>query len=235
MIVALAIVAGSVCVLAAPAFAHVSIDPSSVPKGSTSTLSFIVPNERDAATTIELKIFFPAPPNAIANVSVEAKPGWKTTVTTQHLAKPIVTDDGSISEIVSAIDWKATTGASAIKAGEFGSFTINADGLPKNTDQLVFKAVQTYSSGEPERWVDPVTPNGPAAEHPTPILLLTNPDAANTGTTPTTAAPVTNKTTIIAASTKDNSARALAVVGVVLGAIALVFATAALMRRRRVS
>jgi hypothetical protein len=40
-------------------------------------------------------------------------------------------------------------------------------------------------------------------------------------------------TTVIASSTKDNSARALGVIGIALGAVALVFATGALIRKRR--
>ena len=221
-----------VCVLAAPAAAHVTVDPPSAPQGATVKLSFLVPNEEATAKVTEIEVAFPTPPETpIPSVSVEAKPGWTVHVTQQKLTKPIVTDDGSISEIVSLIDWKVATPTAAITPGQFGEFTIDADGLPDNENEVVFRAIQTYSNGDVVRWIDPVTPNGPEAEHPTPILELTKPESA---ATPTTAASGSSgSTTIVATSTQDNSARALAIIGIVLGAIALILATGALMKRRR--
>ena len=179
-----------------------------------------------------MQIFFPTGADAIPAVTVEAKPGWKFTITKQHLAKPITTDDGTINEVVSAIDWKATTPAAAIRPDEFGAFTINADGISAHATQLVFRAIQTYSNGTVVRWVDPVTAGGPAAEHPTPILQLTAPEQSGGSVTTTTGAPGSGGTTIIS-TTKDNNARALAIVAMVLGAVALVAATAALIKKRR--
>ena len=95
---------------------------------------------------------------------------------------------------------------------------------------MVFKAIQTYSDHKVVKWIDPVTPGGPEAENPTPILQLTNPSA---GATPTTAAPSPAVGTTVSTSTKDTSARALAIVAIALGAVALLAATGALMRRRR--
>ena len=233
MLVGSAMVGAIVCMLALPASAHVTIDPPSVPRGSTAKLSFLVPNEEAKAKTNEVEIFFPPQPNAIPSVSVEAKPGWIVTVKKQHLTQPIVTGDGTINEVVSSIDWKAVP-AAAIGTDEFGEFTIDADGIPKDADQLVFKAVQGYSDGTVVRWVDPVTAGGPAADHPTPILELTDGAAPLGAETPSTTVPAgTKTTTVVATSTKDDNARALAVVAVVLGAVALLFGTAALMRKRR--
>jgi periplasmic copper chaperone A len=235
IVVTSALVGAIVCALAAPAFAHVTVDPPSVPQGSTVKLSFLVPNEEPTAKVTEVQIAFPTPPQTpIPTVSVEGKPGWNVTVTTQKLAKPITTDDGSISHVVGLIDWKAKTPADGIAPAQFGEFTIDADGLPTNENEVVFKAIQTYSDGTVVRWIDPVTAGGPAAEHPTPILELTAP--AGTATPTTTAsgsASGSSRTTIVATSTQDNSARALAILGVVLGAIALILATGALMKKRR--
>jgi uncharacterized protein len=213
----------------------VSIDPPSAPQGSTVKLSFLVPNEENKATVTKVQIAFPTPPDApIPGVSVGQKPGWKSTVRMTHLAKAITTDDGTIADIVSEIDWVATTPGAAVKPGEFGEFTIDADGLP-DEKQVVFKAVQTYSNGTIVRWIDPVTPGGAEPEHPTPILELTAPAGGGT-TTPTTSSVSTgDASTILATSTKDNSARALGIIGIALGAVALVFATGALLRRRRAS
>jgi uncharacterized protein len=219
-----------VCAFAAPAAAHVTVDPPSAPQGATVKLSFLVPNEEPRATVTKLQILFPSPPDTpIPGVAVGQKPGWRSTVTKKHLAKAIVTDDGTITDVVGEIDWVASTAAAAVKPGEFGEFTIDADGLPNNETEVVFKAIQTYSNGVVTRWIDPVTPNGPEAVHPTPILELTTP--ADATTTPTTSSP--GATPIVADTAKDNSARALGVIGIAVGAVALLFATGALMRRRR--
>jgi periplasmic copper chaperone A len=231
-IVAGAIVGTVVCAFASAASAHISIDPSSVAKGSTVKLSFEVPNESTTAKTTKVQIVFPGAPDVIPGVSVLAKPGWKFDVVTTKLAKPITTDDGTIEEVVSSITWTADNAAAGIGDGEFGEFTIDADGIPEDADQLVFKAVQTYSDGTIERWVDPVTEGGPEADHPTPILKLTAPAGEATATTPTTAAS-SGGTTVVSTSTKDNSARALGLVGMVLGAAGLLFGTSALMKKHK--
>jgi uncharacterized protein YcnI len=116
-----------VCALVAPASAHVSISPPSVPQGSTAKLSFVVPNEEATATVTKVQIAFPTPPDApIAEVSVGQKPGWRSTVVTKHLAEPIDTDDGSISDVVSVITWTVTTPATAVKPGELVFFLIDS-------------------------------------------------------------------------------------------------------------
>src|SRR5271154_5728119 len=87
-----------VCALAAPAAAHVTVDPPSAPKGGTVKLSFLAPNEEATAKMTELQVSFPTPPQTpIPTVTVEAKSGWTVKVTTTKLAKPLVTDDGNIS------------------------------------------------------------------------------------------------------------------------------------------
>jgi uncharacterized protein YcnI len=237
IVIVAAMVGAMVCALASAANAHVSISPASAPQGSTTKLSFLVPNEAAKATVTKVQIAFPAPPDApIPGVAVGQKPGWRATVKTTHLAKPITTDDGTISDVVSEIDWVAITPASAVKPGEFGEFTIDADGLPDRESQVVFKAVQTYSDGTITRWIDPVTPGGDAPEHPTPILELTAPESSGqSGTSTTSPVSTGGATTVIAGATKDNSARALGAIGIALGAVALVFATGALVRKRRAS
>jgi uncharacterized protein YcnI len=214
---------------AAPAAAHVTIEPPSVPKGGTATISFVVPNESAGARTNKVQVFFPPPPDSIASVSVQSMPGWHFTISMRKLPAPIQTDDGSISEVVSSITWTANSITTSIAQDEFAAFTVNADGIPDGPDQLVFRAVQSYSDGSSVRWVDPVTTGGPAPDHPTPTLQLTGESGS---VTPTTSASSTASSTTVV-STEDNSARALGVIGIVVGGVALVAATGALMRRRR--
>ena len=214
------------------ASAHVTVDPPSAPQGGTVKLSFLAPNEEAPATVTDVQIYFPVPPaTPIPTVTVEPKAGWTFHITNLHLTTPIVTDDGSISQIVSEIEWKASTPADAIGANEFGEFTIDADGLPDSGTQVVFKAIQTYSNGDIVRWIEPVPASGDAPEHPTPILQLT---PASGSTTPTTNGSATAATTTGFAKKSDvNSARATGVIGIVVGAVGLVAAAVALATRRK--
>jgi uncharacterized protein YcnI len=164
---ALVVVAG-VLFAASPAFAHVEIEPESLPKGSTTTFSFRVPNEEPNANTVQLDVFFPDK-YPIADVLVQQKPGWTFTVKTKHLDKPIKTDDGSFSDVVTQVSW---TGGQIVP-GAFDLFTVFGGPLPTNTNKLVFKALQTYSDGTVVRWIETPTKGAPAPENPAPTLLLT--------------------------------------------------------------
>jgi uncharacterized protein YcnI len=219
-------VSGLILAMTGTAFAHVTVDPPSAPQGGTVKLSFLCPNEEPTEKVTRLQIFFPVPPaTPIPTVTVEPKPGWRFRLTIKHLTKPIITDDGAISDIVSEIDWQATSPAAEIGAHEFGEFTIDADGLPTNETQVVFKALQTYSKGDIVRWIQPVLATGPEAEHPTPILQLTNPNGSST--------PTSTPHATATAAVNDNSARALAIIAIALGVVAMLLATGALLKRRR--
>src|SRR6478752_3057042 len=102
-----ALVAGVVALGALPAGAHVSITPSSAPKGGFQVLSFNVPNEETAANTVKLEVTIPTK-NPIASVSYQPMPGWTVDVEKKTLAKPVKTDDGDVTEAVSKITWTAT-------------------------------------------------------------------------------------------------------------------------------
>ena len=110
----------------------------------------------------------------VASVSVQPVPGWTVKVDTTKLATPITTDDGPVTEAVSAVTW---TGK--LDPGQFQQFPVSMGPLPTDTDALVFKAVQTYSNGDVVRWIDPTTPGGPEPEHPAPTLTLTAAEAGD--------------------------------------------------------
>jgi periplasmic copper chaperone A len=167
---ALGIMGGVLVATASPAGAHVEIDPGSQPKGATVTFAFQVPNEEDNASTVRLDVQFPTD-HPIANVLVEEKPGWTFTTQTQKLTKPIKTDDGTFSTAVAEVSWVSAGGQ--IPPGGFDLFEVFGGPLPKNTNQLTFKAVQTYSNGDVVRWIELPTKGAPAPDHPAPVLRLT--------------------------------------------------------------
>ncbi len=201
-------VAAVVAVFAAPAAAHITVDPTSAPQGGLATIAFRVPNEEDSATTVKLEVNLPtdAP---VASVSVRPVVGWTAVTATIKLAAPITNDDGEqVSEAVSKITWTASA-SQAIKPGQFQEFEVSLGPLPK-TNQMVFKTIQTYSNGDIVRWIDLPNPGGQEPEHPAPVLTLTTADQS--------AAPAA----AAAQGSSSNSGFVLGLVGLIAGVAALV-------------
>jgi len=197
---------------AAPASAHVTVHPTTLPAGSSDVeLTFRVPNERDNANTVTLQVFFPTD-FPLLTVDVLPVPGWSATVHTQTLTKPVQTDDGPVSQIVSDVTWSATGGG--IAPGQYEDFPVAAGSVPDHPGQLVFKALQTYSSGEIVRWIEVPVAGQPEPDNPAPILTLTptSASAVSSGTTASRSAP---------ASTSSNTADVIAIVALVISMLSL--------------
>jgi uncharacterized protein YcnI len=213
-------VAGVVLAVAAPADAHVTVNPSTATPGGYTKVTFRVPNETDNTDTTKLEVAFP-PDQPIASVSVKPVPGWTATPTTSKLATPIKTHDHEITEAVSRIVWTAGAG-SAIKPGQFQEFDVSLGPLPAS-GQLVFKALQTYSDGTVVRWIDEPSSDGTEPEHPAPVLKLA---AAAAAAAPTaTQAP--------AAAAASSGTRTPGVIGLIAGVLALLLAAGAFIRAGR--
>jgi uncharacterized protein len=170
LVVFAALVVGVLALATLPAGAHVSITPSSAPKGGFQVLSFNVPNEEAAANTVKLEVTIPTK-NPIAFVSYQPMPGWTVEVEKTTLAKPVQSDDGQVTEAVSKITWTAT--GDGLAPGQFDLFTISAGPLPTKPNKLTFKALQTYSNGEVVSWIQQTVKGAPEPEHPAPTLTLT--------------------------------------------------------------
>lgn len=211
---------GALALLAAPgvASAHVTANTTSAQQGGYAKVTFRVPTERDNASTTQLEIDFPAD-HPLASVSTRAVPGWTPQVTKTPLAQPLQTDDGPLTEAVSKIVW---TGGK-IPPGAFEEFDVSMGPLPDDTDQLVFKALQTYDNGEVVRWIDTQAPGAAEPAHPAPVVKLapkTASDMASGMAAGSSAAP--------AAASGDTGSSGSSTTGVVLGIIAIVLAVAAI-------
>jgi uncharacterized protein YcnI len=192
--------------MAAPALAHVTVNPSSAAKGSFAKLTFRVPNERDDAGTAKVEVFLPTD-HPIENVSVKPVPGWTATVDKQH------------------VTWSGGT----IKPGEFQEFDLSVGPLPDNADKLVFKAIQTYSDGEVVRWIEEAAEGASEPEHPAPVLTLT---AATGDHHDSESESGSESAAGGSSSSSDGTARALGGAGLVLGLVGALAAVAALTRGR---
>ncbi|MFD8786860.1 YcnI family protein [Kitasatospora sp. NPDC059599] len=202
---------------AAPASAHVIVQPSSVPKDATDqTFAFRVPNEDDKNSTVKVEIDFPTD-HPIPSVKVAPLPGWTDAIQTTKLATPIHTDDGDITDAVSQVVW---TGGQ-ITPGHFQDFTVDLGALPDGTDKVVFKALQTYGDGTVARWIEEPQAGQPEPKNPAPVLKLTAPAGSSDAGAPAPAGTkdTANTTSTAKADGSDSTARALGIAGIVVGVV----------------
>jgi uncharacterized protein YcnI len=210
------------------ALAHVTVNPNAATQGGYARLAFRVPTESDSASTVKVEVTLPedAP---VASVSTQPVPGWTAVVERRTLPSPIEVHGSEVAEVVSKITWTASA-AAAIKPGEFQEFPVSMGPLPE-TDQMVFKALQTYSDGEIVRWIDePAAAGAEEPESPAPVLTLTA--AAGDGTS---AGPSVAASSPPSSASSDSSGAALGVgiAGLVLGGAGLVLGGLAFLRTRR--
>ncbi len=202
-----------VIAVAAPAWAHVTIEPASAPKGSDAVLSFVVPNEESGTTTTKVVVQFPQD-HPIADALVEPVAGWKSSVEMAKVTTPISTDSGTVNEAVKTVTWTAENGAGTPEGG-FQEFAVSV-GLPDVDATLSFPTVQTYANGKSVSWIEQAAAGAPEPENPAPTLKLT----AGGESGGSAAAPTTTSST----SNDDSTARTLAILALVFGFVAIVVA-----------
>ncbi|MFB7445028.1 YcnI family copper-binding membrane protein [Streptomyces mirabilis] len=232
-----AVAVSAVLAVSAPAFAHVSVQPEGeAAKGGYAVVDFKVPNERDNASTNQVEVNFPTD-HPLASVMPQPLDGWSVKVTKTKLAKPLTMHGEKISEAVSKVTWTAT--GKGIEPGFFQKFPLSVGALPEDTDELVFKAIQTYDNKEVVRWIEPQKAGQEEPENPAPVLTLSEASAdghhgssgtAKDASDTSTAAPAAS-TSASSADSSDTTARVLGVVGIVVGAAGVAYGVLAGRRR----
>jgi uncharacterized protein YcnI len=239
---AVALAAVGVVAAAPMAAAHVTVNPGEAEKGGFAALTFRVPNERDDATTTSVEVNFPEE-HPITSVRVKPTPGWEYAIEMRTLDEPLESHGEEITEVVSKITW---TGGE-IGTTEFQEFPVSAGPLPEDADQIMFPAIQTYSSGEEVRWIDEVVEGEEEPEFPAPTLKLVDPaeggghddgaedeqgeEAEGDGAEGESAGGLTVEN---AASQDDvDSANTLATIGIVVGVLGLLAGGFALYTSRK--
>ncbi|MDO0913539.1 YcnI family protein [Streptomyces sp. DT2A-34] len=227
----------AVLALSVPAFAHVSVQPEgTAAKGGYAVVDFKVPNERDNASTTKLEVTFPTD-HPLASAMPEAINGWDIKVTKSTLDKPIEMHGEKISEAVTKITWTAT--GDGIEAGFFQKFPVAVGQLPEDADELVFKAIQTYSNKEVVRWIEVPQDGQEEPENPAPVLELSAAEDSHHGSSSSDEASDSDDAEAASAKTSaaepadssDTTARVLGVVGIVVGALGVAYGVVAGRRR----
>lgn len=196
---------------AGAASAHVVVSAPDAAQGGYSVLTFRVPTESDTASTSSVKVTLPG----LNSARTQPIPGWTSTV------------EKDSADLAVSVTWTANPG-SEVGPGQFQQFLLSAGPLPEQ-ETVSFPATQTYTDGEVVDWNEPMTEDGSEPELPAPTLTL----AAASGDGHGSAHTETTATTEASASSEDNTARWLAGVGLVLGAVGAGLGIGATVRARR--
>jgi len=214
----------------AGAQAHVSLHPNTLPAGSFPTIDIRVPNEETSANATKVAVQFPP---GFIDVSTGYLPGWKVQKKTRKLAKPVKTDNGTVTEEVSEVIWSGGKFPPETFLDFPISTTIPDDAVGKT---LTFKTVQTYDNGKVVHWIGPAS-----ADQPAPTVNVTPKggvleDVAGTeagpGSPSASTQPVSSTTS---SSSSKKASKGLGVAALVIGIAALIAALVALviaLRRR---
>lgn len=169
--VAAATVALATLALPGVAQAHVTVQPGELEGGGFSVVTFRVPNERDDASTARIRVLLPED-QPVGSVQTTPVPGWTVATKTRALTEPIEMFGRQVDTVVSQITWTAT--GEGVQPGQFQDFPVSMGQLPRS-GELVFRAVQTYSTGEQVNWTEVSLDDSVEPEHPAPTLTLTSP------------------------------------------------------------
>ena len=205
----------------AAAVAHVTLQPGEWEPGAFSTMVLRVPNERDDAETTTVTVQFP---ENIPSARFKPHPTCEREVEREELAEPIE----ELTERIVSVTWTCDPAIPADGFDEFGiSFQVPEDAAPG--DEILFPAVQTYSSGEEVGWIDP----DPEADAPAPRIVVVEPEeeeaaAAPAPTTTEAVDETADETAAVPAVGTDDDDDSLATVAIIFGIAGLVAGLVAL-------
>jgi uncharacterized protein YcnI len=136
---------GALSLFAGVASAHVTVGPKETSQGAYQMFTVKVPSEKEDVSTTKIQVLIPED----VNISrFEPKPGW-----TYEIEK-----DGS--DKITSVTW--TTEGEGLSATEFGQFNMNGK-VGDQANEIIWKAIQTYSDGSVVEWVEAEAANYPAS------------------------------------------------------------------------
>jgi uncharacterized protein YcnI len=205
--------------------AHVQVLSDSTTAGSSTALTFRVPNESDTAGTVKVAVQLPQD-TPFLEVSAKPMTGWTVTSVEERLPKPVVYEGTTLTKAVRTVTWTADRGT-RIGPGEYQDFSLAVEPLPAAGTTIRLPATQTYSDGEVVHWDQATPAGGEEPEHPAPELRVT---AASTVGTASPAPGGSNAPVTAGPTRSDGLARGLAGAALLIAVAGLVIA---LLGRRR--
>jgi Domain of unkown function (DUF1775) len=129
------------------AAAELVVVPEQVDPGAREvTLTFRITEDDPAARPARLQVFLPTG-RPLVGVRAPAPPGWSAQLTRAELPAPALGPEGPVREIVTSIEWSATSPAPPIV-----ELPVLVDLMPDGAGPVRFRAVQTDAAGRTEEW-----------------------------------------------------------------------------------
>jgi periplasmic copper chaperone A len=155
--------------VAAPAAAHVTVNPSSTAAGGYAVLDVRVPHGCDGQATEKVEVRIP---DGVVSVKPEQVPGWTVATEIGEYDEPVELHGSPVTEGVQVVAWTAEAGQE-LPDDQYRDFGLSVRLPDAEGETLVFPAVQTCVDGEEEAWIE--TSDDPDAEldHPAPTVTLT--------------------------------------------------------------
>jgi periplasmic copper chaperone A len=155
---------GTALVLAPAATAHVTANPASAVAGEFTKLDFRVPHGCEGSPTTSLTVRMP---EGVLFVAPEVVPGWKESVTTAKLAKPVKVFGETHTEGVRTITWRG----GPLPEGRMLDFGVSLR-LPQGAGKTIyFPSVQRCEKGV-HRWITIPVEGQEEPEEPAPGVEL---------------------------------------------------------------
>lgn len=132
---------------AAPASAHVTVQPADAAADSYAQLIFTVPHGCNGSATKALRVKLP---DGILSAKPQMKPGWRVEIKTRKLDTAVAGPHGkSVSEVIDEVDWRG----GPLPDNLYDTFGLVVR-LPDKAGQvLYFPAVQECEQGV-ARWIE---------------------------------------------------------------------------------
>jgi uncharacterized protein YcnI len=220
------------------ASAHVVIEQQEAPAGGYSLITLDVGHGCDESPTTELAVQLP---EGTTSATPEEIPGWTAEVTVSELDEPLEVPHGEpITEGPTEVTWTAT--GEGLAPDRLQRFTMSV-GMPAGEpgDIAYFPTVQTCAEGE-NAWIENWDGEGEEPESPSPSIALVEEgghhgdDAEEASSDEAEASSDEGEQAAAAdAPSQDDvdTARSIAMVGVVVGLIGVIVAIAALLKGRK--
>lgn len=151
--------------LAAPAAAHVSIDPPQAGPNATQRVALRVPHGCAGQPTTAIEVTLPA---GITTARPMPKSGWELAIEMRALDRPVAGGHGLVREAPSRITWAG--GNLPDRHYEEFVMLIRTPDLPGET--LAFPVAQLCAGGARHDWVELPTAETPRPRSPAAMLRL---------------------------------------------------------------
>lgn len=233
---ALSTAAAALLIAVPVASAHITLKSDNTSAGGYAYANFTVPHgcEGSSTTKVELKV-----PDGITSFVPQRSPLWDVKVTTKKPDGDLKNAHGeAITEVPDTVTWTYSTPLPNAQLDQLGA----SIALPTEEGQLNFPLVQTCEKGSTS-WTEIQAEGGDEPEHPAPSLMITaasdggHGDAADKDEEH--AAGSDSGSENVSSKDVDNlqddvdQARMIAIIGIVIGALGLLFGLFGMGRRKR--